>query len=306
MSITKPYTFTAGTKARANEVNADFDTLYSQVNINIADIAQNKLDIEDLESTKAEINGNATQRFAVADAVNSTDAINKQTLKKSINNTIDFISGYTIEKDINSPEDTILVNPGSCYDSTKEVVLSSEVVQSKQNASQSASTTYYVYVIGDDSGNQIDVLISTLSVTPNLPSGYTKYRQIGNYTTDSDSNISIIKSYGNDYNIPNAIATIIESYINGSSWYRIWSDGWCEQGGKVTNVGATIQTITFLKPFKDANYYINCNQPLENVTSFQTFGITSRTTESFKVMQRNYNMDAGACDSTWYACGYMA
>lgn len=245
MSITKPYTFTAGTKARANEVNADFDTLYSQVNINIADIAQNKLDIEDLESTKAEINGNATQRFAVADAVNSTDAINKQTLKKSINNTIDFISGYTIEKDINSPEDTILVNPGSCYDSTKEVVLSSEVVQSKQNASQSASTTYYVYVIGDDSGNQIDVLISTLSVTPNLPSGYTKYRQIGSYTTDDDSKINIISYYGDvankDNNINNLISSIMPDYskaqtrINGTE-YLASSNGWLAVYNAVANV----------------------------------------------------------------------
>lgn len=197
MSITKPYTFTAGTKARANEVNADFDTLYSQVNINITDIAQNKLDIEDLESTKAEINGNATQRFSVADAVNSSDAVNQKTLKKAINNSINFIYGYTITKDTNSPNNTILVSAGSCYDSTKSVVLASEVVQSKQNASQSASTTYYVYVIGDDSGNQIDILISTLSVTPNLPSGYTLFRQIGKYTTDTNGVISTIYSDSN-------------------------------------------------------------------------------------------------------------
>ena len=32
MAITKPFTFVAGTKARANEVNQDFDVLYSEVN----------------------------------------------------------------------------------------------------------------------------------------------------------------------------------------------------------------------------------------------------------------------------------
>lgn len=34
-------------------------------------------------------------------------------------------------------------------------------------------------------------------------------------------------------------------------WYRIWSDGWIEQGG-VNNTSAT--TFTFFKPFKDTNY----------------------------------------------------
>ena len=50
------------------------------------------------------------------------------------------------------------------------------------------------------------------------------------------------------------VQTVIETYVNGTSWYRVWSDGWCEQGGypSVSNNG----TITFLKPFKDINYTI--------------------------------------------------
>lgn len=305
MSITKPYTFTAGTKARANEVNADFDTLYSQVNVNIADIAQNKLDIEDLESTKAEINGNATQRFSVADAVNNSDAVNKQTLKKAINNSIDFIYGYTITKDSNSPTNTILVSAGSCYDSTKNVVLASTVSQSKQNSSQGANTTYYVYVIGDDVGNQIDILISTLSVTPNLPSGYTKFRRIGSYTTNSSSSINIIKSNGYSSSIPNAKATVVEYYKNGNSWYRIWSDGWIEQGSLTANIPANGDlTVTLLIPFTTTTYYINCNQPMKTTYSFETCGIVSRSTTEFVVHQKSYNNDGGAFKSLWYACGY--
>ena len=48
-------------------------------------------------------------------------------------------------------------------------------------------------------------------------------------------------------------AYITETYVNGASWYRIWSDGWIEQGGYVSSI-ATGGTITFLKPFKDTNY----------------------------------------------------
>lgn len=197
MSITKPYTFSAGTKARANEVNANFDTLYSQVNTNISDIAQINRDIDLIELTKADINGNSTQRFAIANPVNPTDGVNKQTLTKSLTNVLDFINGLTIEKDTNSPSDTILVNPGSCYDSTKQVVLELSGITSKKNEGQGASTTYYVHIIGNDTGTSIDILISNSQLSPTLPTGYTKFRNIGSVITDSSNNIHKINNYSN-------------------------------------------------------------------------------------------------------------
>ena len=96
---------------------------------------------------------------------------------------------------------------------------------------------------------------------------------------------------------------VVETYKNGTSWYRVWSDGWKEQGGLATNVQGEV-SITFLKSFTDTNYYINCNSPLEATYSFQTCGISSRTTTGFKVMQKSYNNDGGACDTCWYVCGY--
>lgn len=93
MSITKAFTFQAGTKARANEVNKNFDDLYSQVNINISDISQNAQDIESLDSRKANINGSSAQRFAVADPVNQTDAVNKQTAELITNPNIILLDG---------------------------------------------------------------------------------------------------------------------------------------------------------------------------------------------------------------------
>ena len=98
MSIVKPFTFVAGTKARANEVNEDFDVLYSQVNSNISNIAQNEVDIDNLDLNKANINGDSTKIFNVADATINTHAINKQTMMKYITNTLNYISGLTIEK----------------------------------------------------------------------------------------------------------------------------------------------------------------------------------------------------------------
>lgn len=56
-------------------------------------------------------------------------------------------------------------------------------------------------------------------------------------------------------------AHIVETYHNGTNWYRVWSDGWCEQGGRTTSYsGAGYQTITLLKQMADTNYtLLNCN-----------------------------------------------
>ena len=47
---------------------------------------------------------------------------------------------------------------------------------------------------------------------------------------------------------------VVETYINGTSWYRKYSDGWLEQGGIIS---ASNPTLSFIKAFKDTNYYFN-------------------------------------------------
>lgn len=228
MSITKPFTFVAGTKARANEVNQNFDVLYSQVNSNISAINTNANDIDTLDSNKANVNGSSSQRFAVADPTSPSDAVNKQSLTKAIGNSINYIDGYVISKDSGNPNNTILVTPGSCYDSTKKIVLTKDTSTTKQNTSQGASLTYYVYVIGNNSGSSVDILISDLSVTPLLPEGYEKFRQIGNYTTDSSGNIHIISNYSNSVSATTIVNSIFPDYSKGYSVglpYTVTSSG---------------------------------------------------------------------------------
>ena len=55
-----------------------------------------------------------------------------------------------------------------------------------------------------------------------------------------------------------SLITVVETYQNGTSWYRIWSDGWCEQGG-FTNSGNNSVTVTLLEPFANTNYKISVN-----------------------------------------------
>lgn len=88
------------------------------------------------------------------------------------------------------------------------------------------------------------------------------------------------------------IRTVVESYVNGTSWYRVYSDGWCEQGGYQTTNGQ----LTFLIPFNDDNY----------------FGVHQTALSSGDVgasnLRFNSRTSTGAYVSAgwWMACGYIS
>lgn len=185
MAILKPYTFTAGTKARASEVNANFDALYTEVNSLESRIIDYESQIQYLQNTKADTNGSYLNRFAVANPITNYDAVNKQYLQNATANSVAYINGLGITK---VGDATISVDAGSCYDSTNTQLLTLGNSLEKQNQTQAASSVYYVYLIGKSTGNE-DILISTLSIDPNLPEEYLYYRRIGSYTTDSDNKI---------------------------------------------------------------------------------------------------------------------
>ncbi len=90
---------------------------------------------------------------------------------------------------------------------------------------------------------------------------------------------------------------------DGNQWYRIWSDGWIEQGGNFGGQvgGWTNTSITYLKSFKDLNYslFLQGNWSDANASSCK---INSRTTSTANVTYAN-NLTS-AQYSKWYACGY--
>ena len=95
---------------------------------------------------------------------------------------------------------------------------------------------------------------------------------------------------------------IVDSYSNGTSWYRVWSDGWIEQGGRYSSVGGNGQVyITFVKNFNTTNYYINAMQLSTGTDSGTgTWSVHTISVSGFYV--RNFT-DATS-DIGWYACGY--
>lgn len=94
------------------------------------------------------------------------------------------------------------------------------------------------------------------------------------------------------------VAVVVQNYKNGKNWYRVWSDGWIEQGG-ITNAKAN--TITFLKAFSDTNYCFLHSQGGTDTNEDASSDIVrydSKTATSITVYKY------GANESCWYACGY--
>ena len=77
------------------------------------------------------------------------------------------------------------------------------------------------------------------------------------------------------------------------NWYRVYPDGWCEQGGKYT--GASSCSVNLLKVFSSTNY---------SIVISGTAKFTSKTTTSF-VMDTNAGYST-KYNGSWEARGYIA
>lgn len=106
-------------------------------------------------------------------------------------------------------------------------------------------------------------------------------------------------------------AYVTETYKNGTSWYRIYSDGWCEQGGYFTAVSNDLPTnvVSFLKKFTNTKYFVAFTNDRTGTTSnttgqnFNTVGVRDKKTNSFTFWCSTVQALNGAC---WEARGYLA
>ncbi|WP_086297748.1 hypothetical protein [Campylobacter devanensis] len=156
-------------------------------------------------------------------------------------------------------------------------------VDTRVNAKANANATVNL------TGNQTIAGIKTFSSIPVSATQPTNANQVANKAY-VDSKLG--KAY------------ITETYSKGASWYRVWSDKWCEQGGIISGVLDARQTITFLKPFANANYYFNRNC-LYNSSIGQTdiiyfTGYLNKTTSSVEILTSRFTSH-----SSWLACGYI-
>lgn len=100
-----------------------------------------------------------------------------------------------------------------------------------------------------------------------------------------------------------ATPRIMETYQNGTSWYRVWSDGWCEQGGLATQASGDV-TITLLKPYKDLNYIISHTAQAIASNDYVKIGSSNISVSGFTAY---WNGDEKSSKSIyWHTMGYIA
>lgn len=110
------------------------------------------------------------------------------------------------------------------------------------------------------------------------------------------------KADTNLINVPSSKGILQESYVNGTSWYRVYSDGWCEQGGVTSS--AQTSTVTFLKAFSNTNYNIaatSIHSKLEDGYSAYAYKTSATQVTLYNKM---YGKSVSAPIS-WQACGYI-
>lgn len=92
-------------------------------------------------------------------------------------------------------------------------------------------------------------------------------------------------------------AHITTTWHSGTSWYRKWSDGWIEQGGRITTKATTISLHT---AFEDTNYMITVSQNGSAPARVARVAISARATSNFTLPQ----IEDGILPFSWFACGY--
>ena len=104
-------------------------------------------------------------------------------------------------------------------------------------------------------------------------------------------------------------AVVVENYVNGTSGYRLWSDGYCEQWGYLSPVNLNIgNEISLLKSYKDNNYNVSaCAVYQGSYTA--TAWIYSKVMSSFQLAGQRWR-DSDFADTVtgvmWKTEGYIS
>lgn len=102
---------------------------------------------------------------------------------------------------------------------------------------------------------------------------------------------------------------IVETYISsdGLSWYRVYSDGWCEQGGFVTGTWQSVSdiTINLLKEYINTNYSVTTTA-LSRYSGTNPASITfTKNTSSMDVNLYGISYSSSDTGFNWECRGYI-
>lgn len=192
-----------------------------------------------------------------------------------------------IQEDLNAKRNTIL----------------NEITLQKQAACNDISETGTTYIeLAEQKFNEImELNLADQDLSNITTNGINVIKQ-----ALSDEIESINNTLETKLNKADCAAYITETYNNGTSWYRIYSNGWCEQGG--VQVVTSVSTMTFLKPFIDTNYTVlqgiqagDSENTLGKISHFSRTKYTDKIGYSFNGWTTSYT----GTKLNWQASGYI-
>ena len=157
-------------------------------------------------------------------------------------------------------------------------------------------------------GLTTDPTKSGLVVDTTVPSGWNLYFYVGE--TVQNANLIDAGRIGEQLaNKQDKCIHIIDTYVNGTSGYRIWSDGYCEQWGqgKVISSGYYMR-VNFIKPFANTNYigYGIALSSVENVDVLNYVGIQAKKVNGCTFMGSTHASAQSNMTMLWKVEGYIA
>lgn len=121
---------------------------------------------------------------------------------------------------------------------------------------------------------------------------------VGNWTLKSDNFIT------------RELVEKKEATVGDPTWYNLYSDGWCEQGGQYiinTNNTTAWYTVTLLKSYTSTQYTLlgTCTSPDARYGGDQWTCVRNKTVSQFEVMTADDDtFNNGTID--WQASGYTS
>lgn len=180
----------------------------------------------------------------------------------------------------------------------------------------SANTTGVTATDGDNStkfATTAFVQKAKPSASSSTPAARSTSGSVGTSAAYARADHSHPKNWGTSSSVTaTAPAVIVETWHSGTEWYRVWSDGWIEQGGTLTWTASHTQvaSVVLNKAMTTANYDIQIT-PTGNKPS-STGRSSCQFAEYYDVSTTAFGFCVGAHTASyvygtgmkWYACGY--
>lgn len=182
-----PYTFIAGTKAKAEEVNANFKSVQKYVDANEKAIAN----VENEVQNKANITGDINNTFKVANATDAHEAVNLGQVDDITSVFKSLIEGFNFTV----AQTVIMITEGKCYDSLGKTIITADS-SSLGPINYPIGTEYYIYVVNTGIGASSSFEISPDSSNPGYPGTGVVYRKIGKFKKATDDTFEYVSMIG--------------------------------------------------------------------------------------------------------------